>query len=469
MINLFRDTLKVVASNILIILASIASGFFVPKLLSLEQFAVVASFTLYVSFVGILHGGFIDGIHLKYGGYLGWEIPRNELKSEIFFLVISQLAVSSVFALTAFITDKIAFIPVAMSILPINVIAFFLFLFQATRQFSLFSLVNICRPALRFFSVIAMMLFLQLRTPNFFIWSQVGIAWSICLFLLIIFSKNLKYVHSETIFSQENICLLKTGVFIMGGNIFSLLFFSFDRWFVKLFLSVSDFAYYSFAVSMMAIVMLVIRSISLTFYPMLVKNKGNQFLQNQLRDALFIVGAYSCLSFFVLKLVIINWLQKYAPSLGIIGITLASLPAIAVIKGLYENMFKAHKEEKRYFKRVASMAVVSFSLNIIVIIFWKTTAGIAIATTASFFVWLIVGSFDFPGVHFRWEHVFLVTGFILIFYCSAHLIGSPFAGFVFYFSAFTIMLVFFLKESFFWLLKQTLEGIRSCSLPAKQQ
>ena len=52
-----------------------------------------------------------------------------------------------------------------------------------------------------------------------------------------------------------------------------MLFYALDRWFIKLFFSVDDFAYYSFAISIMSVINLLINAVSVTFYNYLAKNK----------------------------------------------------------------------------------------------------------------------------------------------------------------------------------------------------
>jgi O-antigen/teichoic acid export membrane protein len=461
MTNLFKDLLKVTSSNVLIALAGIVSGFVVPKIFSLEEYATVASFTLYLSFVGILHFGFIDGIHLKYGGYSLKEIRKNETKTELTFLVILQVVISLLVIPIIYFTRELVLLPVAFSILPINLITFFLFFFQATRQFSFFAIVNISRPLFRLLIVLVMLPLYQLRSPYFLIWGQVAIAWAIFLFLAYSTSNYLKNEKAEQVFSSKNFALIKTGAFIMGGNLLSLLFFSFDRWFVKIFLTTPDFAYYSFAVSMMAVVMLIINSISLTFYPMLAQNKRNKVLLFKLWDALFIVGAYSCVSFFVFKFVILNWLPKYSPSLGIIGITFASLPAITIIKALYVNLFKANKMEVKYFKRVSTMAGTALFLNILAVFIWKTTTAIAIATTLAFFIWLLVSSKDFPEIRLGKKHIAQISIFLLVFYCSAHLIviENIFIGICVFMTILSITFWATMRDNFLWLAQQSLRPI----------
>lgn len=455
MTQISGNLLKVISSNLLVVAANIASGFIVPKIFTIDEYAIRASFTLYLSFVGILHIGYVDGIHLKYGGYALSKIPKNEIKAELYFLALFQFLISVLFLLGALLSGEKILVPVACSILPINLITFFLFFFQATSQFNLYSLVNLAHPFFRLAVIFMMLFFVQFRSPYVLIWSQVVITWGIFLFLIYLSAERLKGVRTVSVFSRQHIQLIRTGIFILGGNLLAILFFSFDRWFVKLFLTTQDFAFYSFAVAMMSLVMLFVQSVALVFYPLLVTNKENEFLISKLRDSLLIVGAYSCASFFVFKLVIMNFLQKYEPSISIIAVTFAGFPAIAVVKSLYVNLFKAHKEERNYFRRATTMAIFALSLNVIAVLFWKTTVAIATATTISFYTWFIVSAKDYRGISLGARHFILLGLFLSLFYCSVQLVRNTFLGFGFYVSVLTILFFFFMKDSFYWLVYKT--------------
>ena len=66
--GLARNIIKVGISNLFTILSGIIVGFVIPKIMGLEDYGYYKTFTLYVSYVGLFHLGFIDGIYLKYGG-----------------------------------------------------------------------------------------------------------------------------------------------------------------------------------------------------------------------------------------------------------------------------------------------------------------------------------------------------------------------------------------------------------------
>ena len=77
--SLKKDIASVSSSNVINLLIGIITGFLVPAFLSLDQYAYLKTFTLYIGFVGILHFGFIDGLYIKYGGRKEKELDKGIL------------------------------------------------------------------------------------------------------------------------------------------------------------------------------------------------------------------------------------------------------------------------------------------------------------------------------------------------------------------------------------------------------
>lgn len=63
-----KDILRVFTTNLIKTFVTFISVFFIPMLLSLEQYGAYKLFSLYTSYIGVSHLGFCDGIFLKYGG-----------------------------------------------------------------------------------------------------------------------------------------------------------------------------------------------------------------------------------------------------------------------------------------------------------------------------------------------------------------------------------------------------------------
>ena len=70
----------------------------------------------------------------------------------------------------------------------------------------------------------------------------------------------------------------RVGIFILIGNICVILISSIGGWIVQFFFKIEDFAYYSFAVAMLNMILLVINAIALTFYNYIARNENREVL-----------------------------------------------------------------------------------------------------------------------------------------------------------------------------------------------
>jgi len=228
--------------------------------------------------------------------------------------------------------------------------------------------------------------------------------------------KNIKSHISTKIFDN-----IKIGFFILLGNLSVIGLFGIDKWFVKLFLTTQDFAYYSFAVSMLSMVNILINAISITFYNYLFTNNNEKSI-NKLKKYLITLGGGASLGFFALSFIVNYFIKKYIPALDIIAITFAVFPYMVLINALYVNLYKVNKNKKKYFKVVVSMLLISIIYNVIAILIFKNTISIALMTILTLITWVIYSTHDLKNVTSdkkMYIYMFSLTAFFL--FCSKYL------------------------------------------------
>jgi len=418
------------SSNFIRLIVSILSGLLIPKFLGIENYVIYKTFGLYVGYVGVLHFGFVDGLYIKYGGIDIESIPKDHLKSEMLFLLYSQLIMTSL-GITIIITtgyDIKIIIPVCLAIIPTNMITFYKFLYQATGSFSEYARLNSIQPILNLLTIIIILFILKQNNPYLFINANLFILYFIFLVLFYNSFHNLKDIKSTKIFTTKNINNITVGIFIMFGNLSLMLFYSMDRWFVKILLTNIDFAYYSFAVSMMGIVTMLTNSITIAFYPFLARMGENKNILTKSYKYLIILGTASSGIFFLFKFVVYKFLPNYILSLDVIAILFVGLPAISIINVIYVNLYKIKKLERKYFFIVVSMAIISFIFNSIAVLIYKSNCTIAIATTLTFYFWFFYSSNSFESTKINIKDIICLGLFIIIFYLTTTFIDNWIIG-----------------------------------------
>ncbi|TDX43663.1 O-antigen/teichoic acid export membrane protein [Halanaerobium congolense] len=449
--DLRKDLFKVFGSNVITLAVGIVSGLVIPSFLSLDQYAYFKTFTLYLGYVGILHFGLADGLFIKYGGSYEDEVDKSLLKGEHHFFLVFQFIISIAIIITSFFIDDKILLAFSLSIIPFNLLTFYKFFYQAIGKFDIYSKILIFPPIVMLIANLAVIFIFKIENYWLFIIIRLFAYTSIFLILEYNFYKLTKSVDTTVDF-EEIKSIFNIGFFIMLGNLSSIAFYSIDRWFVKLALTTSDFAFYSFAMSMMAMINIFINSITKVFYPYLSRNSNDKILQ-KLKSYFIIIASFASSSYFLFSFIVNNFIPKHIPALNIIAIIFAGFPALITIKALYVNLYKVRKSDKLYVKTVFSMLLISVILNFIALTVFGNNIAIAIATTISFYIWFYFSSRHFETLFVSLKEVLYLVIFVVLFIYSSNLVSLLVGTIVF--SVGLLILVFgFYKSEFMGLINE---------------
>lgn len=415
--NIRKAILKVFSANFIQLISGIIVGFVVPAILSLEEYANLKTYTLYMSYVGILHLGFLDGMYLKYGGKKINEIDESILKAEHNSIVFVEAVITCILLVISLVCKNLLIFMIGISIIPAIISTFYKAIYQATGEFGKYS--NIIYIYTITYTIINIVLAFVVKSENYIMY---GFATFISTVFSIAFYEY-KFIKKhrtiKAIYSSELVNNIKTGFFILLGNLSFVLFAGADKWFVKIFLTSKDFAYYSFAISMLNIVNTLLSAISVTFYNYLFKTNSKEKI-NKLKQYLIILGAFSSFAYFVLSVIVKTCIQKYIPSLSIIAITFATLPYMILINALFVNLYKMKKQEKSYFKTVVAMLVVSIGYNLLAIIIKPNIETIAMATLFAYITWTIYSTIKLDEIYVKAKEIIYLVVTTMTFLILSH-------------------------------------------------
>lgn len=423
----FRKALiKVFSVNFLQLITNLIVGFCVPYILSLQGYAYLKTFTLYMSYAGLLHFGLIDGIFIKYGGKKIEKINKGDLRAEHDFLIILSIIVMIIFIVFGLIFNNLPLLIFGITIIPYMLGMFFQMFFQAIGEFSKYQ--RIMFIYIFVYMITNFFLSIILKCKNY-------IPYCLTIFISYIleviyceFEFRKKYKKNNNKFDFNNIFnLMKVGFVILLGNLIVVGLFGIDKWFIKIFFDVNDFAYYSFAVSLLNIINVLVKAVSITFYSYLCKKSFKEPLSD-IRDYLLVFGGFASGTYFGFSLIVNLFIKKYIPSLNIISITFSALPYMILINVLYINLYKTNKDEKKYLKVVAIILFISIFYNFLAMSILKSPLTIAIATILTMVTWAIYSTFDLKLSKHPFNmlaYCFLLTILFLLFSnCFNWLIGG---------------------------------------------
>ncbi len=446
-----KGIIYVFIANIINLIISLFTGFVLPKLLSIESYANIKLFQLYITYIGILHLGFADGMYLKNGGKNITEINSKEVLEEfktfkIFQFIITIIAVT----ISTVLKNKILLF-CSIVILPINVGNYIRNLYQAIGEFKRYSKFTNINTGLIF--VINIILLLIIKTDNYYTYI---ISYIVVYFIywLIIENENRKLFKNEK--TDLNIKYLKedikSGFFLMIGNFCNVIFTSIDRIFVQNLLGTIKFAFYSFAVSVENLMNVFITPISTVMYNYLCNNREiEKVIKIKRLILLFSVSIISIV--FGAKFIINTWIPKYNDSVIVMILLFAAQYASIIIRCMHVNLYKAEKKQNRYFVIMIFIVILSVILNVVLYNINKSIESIAFATLITNIIWFIVGEMDFRKYRLKMkDYIYMIT-LLLIFIICGIFINSV-LGFIIYIISAILLSVILLRETFIYFLNQ---------------
>lgn len=417
--KLSKGIVQVIIANIINLIISIGNGFLLPKFLSVESYAALKTFLLYSSYIGILHLGYVDGVYIKYGGKTINEIPMEKFACEKKVLALFQLGITIPIILMASFLGDASLLFAAISVLPVNMVCFFKFVYQATGEFKEYRYITNLSAILIFVLNVIFLFIVKTDYSLCYIGMQVAVSFIVWIYYerknRIIITGNrlsLKKMWSRL---NENIHL---GIIIMLGNFMGIWITSIDRWFVKIFYSVAEFAYYSFAVTMLRLVNVVITAFSVTLYNFFCKKPKDEEIA-RVRKVVLIVGAGIIAVIFPLNFVIQVYLDKYISALPIIRILFMAQFILIGVNAIYLNLYKALNLQKKYLIRMITITIAAICLNGIIGYLWNDIIAYAVATFLTSFIWLILCQIDLPEYKMsKNEWIYLLLTVSAYFICN---------------------------------------------------
>ena len=418
MTNIKKGIAYVFFANLINLIISLFTGFVLPKMLSIETYASIKLFQLYVTYIGILHFGFADGMYLYQGGKSIDTINKKEISDELFTFKIFQAVMCIICLIVSVILKNKMLIFCSLIIVPINIASFIRELYQAIGEFKRYSKFTNINTLFIFLINLILIFIIKTDADYIFIMSYMA-AYFIYWIIIDIETKKMLGIKKGNINKSYAIRDISSGFFLMIGNFCNVIFTSIDRIFVKNLLGTVKFAFYSFAVSVENLMNVFILPISTVMYNYLCNNRKEENVK-KLKKIILVFSTCVIASIFPAKFVVDNWLIKYKDSLNVMFILFAAQYVLINIKCIHINLYKAEKMQKRYFTIMITMVVISIILNAVCYKFiWKSSEMIAVATLITTSIWFVIGEINFKKYRLKWkEYIYFCLTIILFLLCS---------------------------------------------------
>ena len=440
---MIKNVIRVLISNIIVMITSFVNTLFIPLVLSIDAYAEYQTFMIYVSYIGLLTFGFHTGLFIKYAGKKRKEIDKAQFRSEMRFVIYSQLLIAAVVLIISCITRNELLFYFGLCILISNFVSVYKYLYQAWDEFTKFSAISIVQ-SLGFSGVILLVALLgKMISAQSIIYIYILVNIVCFLFVLFQYFRDVVGTKSNRIISEDNRKILQAGLLLMIGGGVNVFFSSIDKYYVKFCFSNYEFSMYCFAIALMNIMNVFISAIAQPMYLQLVSSADRTSERREYKQLLLCFGTLSGGAYYACAIIIHLFLPKYLESLKIVSILFAIFPAVAVINSLYVNLYKATDQIKRYIQTLVLMTCCAVVFNSIGVFLCKSYYSIAIATTICYYAWFVYSSRHFEGLQIEVKDIVFVIGYLLI-YFGITSIGNIILGLLLYMVAIIIwdMLVY---------------------------
>jgi O-antigen/teichoic acid export membrane protein len=389
--------------NALILLFGFVQLLIIPRYLSVEDFGYWQLFMLYASYVGILHLGFINGIHVRWAGKELNQVG-NEIKTAFTFLLLQQLVVIMPLGLLLYFLLQPPFQWIGLMILVyafiLNLAAFFTWTCMAVRKFKLLTAVNVS-IGLAFLILIILLFAFGFLNYQYIIFASLT-ASLLALFALAFWFRQYLWgempsISSLLAYGKENINI---GIFVLLGNFVVVLFLTIDRLMVSSFFAIDQFAVYAFALTLAMSAYTFVGAVFQVFFPNLsamtpeLRAKAYQLG----KPAIILAWATILAIYFPLTKLIEFYLPHYVASLPIMQILLGTVGFGSLIQILHVSFYLAYRKQRVYFLRGITALALSALLNLLAIQVWGTLESVTVATLISFVIWYIMNELSLRSV-----------------------------------------------------------------------
>ena len=450
--NFKKGAMHVFIANIINLIISLFTGFVLPKYLSIDTYADIKLFQLYITYVGILHLGYSDGMYLRHGGKSLGSVNKKGILAEFKTFKIFQIMVSAVAVLISIIIKNKLLLFCSLVIFPINVGNYLKSLCQSIGEFKKYSRVTNLNTMLIFIINVILLLIVKSDDSNLYIILYIIAYVFYWIFVETIYRKMFKHekVKANKKYLIQNI---KTGFFLMIGNFCNVIFTSIDRLFVKYLIGTTEFAYYSFAVSIEHLMNVFITPISTVMYNYLCNNKEKQQVI-KIKRIILLFSTVIVAIIFPAKFVITKWIAKYNSALNVLFLLFAAQYISIMVRCIHINLYKAEKKQNRYFAIMMSVVGLSIILNAVFFLIYHSIEMIAIATLLTNIVWFIIGEIDFKNCRLKLKD-YAYTFIILALFIACGLIDNSIVGFAVYVIGSLLLMVILMHATFKYCIKET--------------
>lgn len=350
-----RKIVVTIITQALILGISVVTGFIMPNRMGPQQFGYWQIYVFYFAYLNIFGLGFNDGISLYYGGYVYKDLPFERLRSAMRYFYVYLAAITCVLFLSfSFISDAAyhnIFIMLALNVPLTCIQCIVLTAFLAVNKTGIYNIVSLLTKLI---AVVFYLVLIFAGITNYLPLIYADIASKIII-TVICFILGRQFLFGKVKSLKPGLTELgeksKSGINITLAIIASMFIPVAGRVIVQFSESTEVYGYYSFAMTLLTIIIAFTNTAGLVIFPILKRLPEEKLSEYYPRfsiicDSLIYLGL---ILYIPLWFIIVHWMQKYISVLGYMHVLLVMCLPLGRMQLLITPYYKALRREKAFF------------------------------------------------------------------------------------------------------------------------
>lgn len=358
--GLVKNIINLMISNLISLMISVLSSFITPVILGHDGYGYYKIFSLYTTYVPLLHIGFIDGILIRNAGKKIEDISFKKFRTYTLFLLIFELFLSIVMSIFACLINipqinREIIIAIAIYSFLLNALTYFQFFSKCIMRFSeLASIARLQSFINLFFLLLALYLYkftaFNVNVTYYMFYMNFAVFILLCYYL--VRYKKIILGERKTLASQfKNIrVFFRVGFAIMISYQITMVMVNADNQFISMFFKVSEYGKYAFAYSLAALLLTVFNAVSSVMLPYMKKVGKSAVVENHdsnmavMNAIVFFVIA----SYYPIAWIVNNFIASYSESVQYLSVVFPGVGITCIVQSYIFNDYIMAKKIKDF-------------------------------------------------------------------------------------------------------------------------
>ncbi|CAI2700453.1 hypothetical protein AKUH4B503X_12770 [Apilactobacillus kunkeei] len=355
-----KNIINLMISNLISLMISVLSSFITPVILGHDGYGYYKIFSLYTTYVPLLHIGFIDGILIRNAGKRLEDISFKKFRTYTLFLLIFELFLSIVMSIFACLINipkinREIIIAIAIYSFLLNALTYFQFFSKCIMRFSeLASIARLQSFINLFFLLLALYLYkftaFNVNVTYYMFYMNFAVFILLCYYL--ISYKKIILGERRTMASQfKNIrVFFRDGFAIMISYQITMVMVNADNQFISMFFKVSEYGKYAFAYSLAALLLTVFNAVSSVMLPYM-KKAGKSAVVSNHDSNMAVMNAivfFVIASYYPIAWIVNNFIASYSESVQYLSIVFPGVGITCIVQSYIFNDYIMAKKIKDF-------------------------------------------------------------------------------------------------------------------------